>query len=446
MQGLRPGPSSLPASALGRRRVRGTAALAILALAAGSCSSAPPLVPTASAQAMSPAPSPTSAPSTPDASGSLTVTIPTPDGAPTTPAATSSASPASALLALASGDGVSTEWSPDGLHLLVRTATTNGPREAQRVDLFEQDGDFIRTYQGADDAIWLDVDRFLLYSWERRPISGGDWEIVYGPAGETRGSVLLGSVATDDLVDIDAPPRRGMSNRNGAAAVVVHEEALAASFVVWSPEDGLSDEHDGYPISWSLDGTALAVMHLTRGGNGREGWLEVLRWPAMETMVAARDVTVGPDARFDPTGRFLAFLDYGPLAVLDLASTSQSFIGVADEFVTRFAWLDAGRVATVTGDGSASAYDAEGNVTHTWEEVGDALVAAGDGSAVMFYYLEPEPTLGTDVVTIVRGPTQLRIKPPSPLWGPDPELAPGGSAVTLPTLINGSATLLLYRP
>ena len=150
-------------------------------------------------------------------------------------------------------------------------------------------------------STWLDDESFLVYSVVLTTSNDGyDF------------TAFRGSVSTSELEKADIPfdlsydsITSALGNGHGAIAFRTGDEYDGSCatdpcprFRVWST-NSVTEEQEGWPSAWSLDGNSLAVVrptpetamslgkHVLAAGNyGDSGWLEVANYPDLAPIYA----------------------------------------------------------------------------------------------------------------------------------------------------------------
>jgi hypothetical protein len=313
---------------------------------------------------------------------------------------------------LAASDTAGAEWSPDGRWLLVWDEVTNGTPAERHVSLDDVQGNLVRTISGEDPglldqrsiAVWLDARSFVV----------------------TRGGANdLGTVDSAALMPISPPPFTAGVTSSGHGALAYATSANldgAATYEVWTPTTGATPPRPGVPVSWSRDGTELAVWHWASGtGLHSSGWLEVVSWPDFGSIAADHQNEGLPFARFDPTGRYV-YNGY----VLDLATGTATTIRPSGE-VSSPVWNQASQLVFPSlVDGSAATYDVHGDRQSVVSNVGDSASASADGSTVALWFLAQQLP-----ITLLDQAGQRSFALPGSQQPPDPQLSPDGSGLVV---------------
>ncbi|MFI5259342.1 MAG: hypothetical protein ACHQ01_07015 [Candidatus Limnocylindrales bacterium] len=229
-------------------------------------------------------------------------------------------------------------WSPDGSRFAVIDAAQSGSGPMPptwTVHMFDRNGAAVATVDAAKFA-WVDSNHYVILRFaqsEGSPGSGA-YRAYFGLVG----SISLNSLGVCDWL---------VAGPSGAVALMLPWDGTITSppqYVVVDSNGAMSGPRSGYPISWSRDGSALAVIHpnlATPSGFGGSamGWVEVVG-PSGQSIAAARDVEAGtmmPAAAFSPDGMRVAFRDD------TAAATKGEQIGVLD--------IGSGRLNEISGFG-----------------------------------------------------------------------------------------------
>ena len=240
---------------------------------------------------------------------------------------------------------------------------------------------------------WVDDSSFLVYSSE---VSG---DVIEHAAWQ-------GSVSDPALKEVvipwfDAAPTTpiGLDNGHGAIAFPSGDESdgscgndACPRFKIWT-KSSVSEDIEGWPTAWSLDGTRLAVVrprpetgaadqgkHVLAAGNYFDaGWLEILNYPDLTPVYSNQNLLVADiDMAFSPSGEnVLAEMQDGSAdyAVVDLQT--QAIVKVPSVWPTL--WYGADELLSQTG-GDLVARSLDGTVIQRWKDVGDGpLAVSPDG-------------------------------------------------------------------
>jgi len=294
--------------------------------------------------------------------------------------------------------------------------------------LFDKAGDFIRDLDG-NRLVWVDSSRFVLSS-DSQPGAG-----------------FLGSTGSTTLTPIAANFSDPLSNNHGAVALTnLTSDPANWTFVVWTPS-GTSQAIKGEPEAWSTDGTKLAVWHYTTPGQGvggqPTGWVEVLSWPDLRSVVSIRHGSFGRQPMsFDPSGQFLLAPQSNDHSILNLATGAM--VGPTGTDVGGSpVWDQASDlVAPASGNdtGLVTTYPISGGPAVTQKGLGNTAVSSTDGSTILFYFSQE-----AGPVTLARRGVPRTIPVPGPVqpYQPDPDLSPDGSGVVIVCLVDSAEEVLL---
>lgn len=362
-----------PDSALKRARWF-FAALAVIGCASGTTSSpassgASIGLPTMSASpTVAPSASPTVAPSAPPTevpTATNPATGPTPSPS-TTPAPTQPPGKPGefAWRNIASGDGISADWAPDGQHVALQSP--------DGVDVFDQSGNLLASAPGVRDPFWISATTVDAYTTSSFPDTSqgdglGDFEMVPG---------VTIDVASPTPQPASLPCCYPVANGSGAVAITKYlpetDGLIRPQFAVW--EDGQETAaRDGRPLGWDLAGDKLVVFHPSEAGVFPDGWLEVVAWPNLSAVWESdpNKPSASSDVDFDGTGSYLAYpfiyqdgsgawlhdVIIANLATGDTASVRT----VSGVDVPRYTWNSSGQIIGVTDNGlKADTFSADG--------------------------------------------------------------------------------------
>jgi hypothetical protein len=218
-------------------------------------------------------------------------------------------------------------WAPDGSRFAVmdmRRSDSGSAHPAWTVDLFDRTGAAIGTVD-AEDFAWGDSNRYVVV---RSEVTG------YAP-GAAASRAYLGEIGSTKLMALGECDWL-LAGPSGAVVLLLPWDGTisAPPYYRVVSNGNAGQPQPGYPVAWSRDGSALAVVHpnlATPSGFGGSamGWLEVVG-PTGQSLAAARNVetsVVMPTAAFSPDGSKIAFRDDTQSAtkgeqigILDLAS------------------------------------------------------------------------------------------------------------------------------
>jgi len=299
-------------------------------------------------------------------------------------------------------------WSPNGRHILIARHQTNGPPQNQFVDVFDLNGDLVQTFQGYDEAVWLDDQQLVLTTWVRGP--GGS--ISYGKNGQPPASSLIVTLGGQP-VPIEQNLADGVSSGHGAIAFRTQKGTA-----VWTPDGHVTKSLSGYPARWSRDGTRLLIEHPIGDRPGNE-WPEIVDWPGLDDIAAHEAIQYsvgGGDINMDLTMSATWRWGAGDRSLKDA-----TFIDLASGKETRFdlsgplgrtAWGQDELMATTYPGSDATAYAVDGSIAGHWPNVGSEVYSSADGSTFVFLDDEgPSPEefnlLRNSTVEPMTSPSQL---------------------------------------
>ena len=359
------------------------------------------------------------------------------------PVASPTGSPRSLVIAgtpfanLGSSEG-GFDWSPTGEWILVRHGDTVSLIQASDISV-------VRSYEVPNefyaDSTWIDPTSFFVYS----SVTTSD---------HFTGTAWRGSVSSPDLAQTDIPwyheqngtDAIGLGNGHGAVAFrsgYANDQSCGGEcprFRIWS-DGSTSDEMEGWPTAWSLDGSRLAVVRpspqastslgkhvLAAGINFDSGWLEVLSYPALQPIYANRDIDVADiDMAFSPSGRYL-LAETDHYEVLDFET--QKVTQAPSDWPTY--WYGDDKLATLDGR-DLIAYSLDGAVADRWKDAGDGpLAASPDGRLLVTtdHFRTPK------YVSVVRDDQMSSFKMPDLVGLSDIDLV-------MPTPANGDRSIVL---
>lgn len=289
-------------------------------------------------------------------------------------------------------------WSPDGQKLMIHTGDANAPTADQVITLTDRDGQIVlATYHG-DFAIWVDSNTVLIYAWQRRP----------------DGTVSDFEDNEPDLVNIDtgattqvAIPSNAISNGHRSVAYT-NENGPASddTFQIWT-DGSASAPLNGRPLSWSRDGTRLVVWHYAEAAGGATGsrptgWLEVLQIPGGESIYADQTIRTDTLAQFDPSGRYVLYLDSYDANQSKVIDTTTSVVTVIHGNGSHAAWDSHSHLVVTDESRTARVYDPAGSELSIVADAGDLVVGSPDGAALALYFSEANIPVDTGRLTIMR--------------------------------------------
>jgi hypothetical protein len=274
--------------------------------------------------------------------------------------------------------GVSPHWSPDGSYLLLEE------QDVTALVLVAADGRQIGSYDGYIEPTWLTDDTFVAYNASSMPS---------GPQKQVTAQAMLGNATDGTSSVIDFPCCDPVGNGHGSAAVSWSLPYLHGvpqpQFSVWS--DGVvTDPQAGLPIAWSPNGDKLVVAHPVTQQTITDGWMEVVRWPGLESIFEGdRSSETGLKTPFDRTGNYVAHagvIGSGDNAVGSV-DVSNLDTGVVTQIPTlgnhmSFAW-DANGYVLVSDFNGLTAYTPDGASVVNTPFSGTIVSGAADGSTVL---------------------------------------------------------------
>ena len=251
--------------------------------------------------------------------------------------------------------GGNVAWSPKGTRVAVSAGASGA---APSVSIIDPTGRVEDQFEVFDFA-WLDEDTYIA--------TNG----ISGPSGATGFTTFTGSVGSAARPSIPGSYWQIVAGPAGVVALKLNETG-SDRYVIWS-RSGVSSPRDGVPVTFSSDGSLLAVVHYPRaccaGLPSPEPTkapgpttLDIVRTDSGESVRVTGDVAwgYGLPVDFGPDGRTVAYrLDYatGPeeVGVLDIA-TGQVWAlpgqpdTVADGIL---AWTDSTHLAVRSSNASA---------------------------------------------------------------------------------------------
>ncbi len=243
-------------------------------------------------------------------------------------AASPSSAPTPTVRVIGSGTAASDPWSTDGRFFALDEVGNTMREQGVGVRLYARDGTLLRTMPGSDLA-WTGARTFLV-----RPASAS-------------GAILAGSVDSGELMPSANTTMTGLAapGNRVAALELPWSDPTRAQFAIWQ-SGKRGSPRPGIPLAWSPSGSLLAVVHVTRIGQGTgaddAGWLEVLRLPDLTPAAVVRSPLVSDRGApvFDATGAHLvwswASAAGAGAAILDLASGQVTTLDVGG--VESIAW------------------------------------------------------------------------------------------------------------
>lgn len=316
------------------------------------------------------------------------------------------------------------------MHLVLERSEVNGPATDQFVDVLDASGELVQTFQGYDEALWLDNAHLVLTTWQRSCDGNGPCE-----TDQEHGTSAVAALG-EQPVPVATDLAGGVSNGHGAVAFQTDK-----GMAVWTADGRVSRSIPGYPRQWSSDGTRLDVEHPLNDSPG-DSWPQIVSWPGLTTL--ASDETVryrdgggaidqeltraatwewSPDTSTPtPVNAHIVNLDTGkitPLAALP-APLGRSAWGDNELLVT-----------TYPGDG-ATAYGIDGSALGSWSDLGFEIDVVAGGTAYALSDDEQWP----DRVNVLRGNQVERLTAPGQLVGGGYSivLAPDGSKLVVVAL------------
>ncbi len=217
------------------------------------------------------------------------------------------------------------------------------------------------------------------------------------------------------------------------------------SYLVW--QDGaFGERHDGFPQTWSSDGSMLALLHQFGRVRGPGGWLSVVTGPDDRKIFADAPPFATGDAAFDPTGQYVAYSTDsggGPsdpdwsvfVRVVDLHT--QTYVDLPSGVYGGFYWNSDGTISIVDPDTLlARTYDPTGSPVAADNVPYRGAVGSVDGSTVVYWDVDGSvPRLAV----IRNGVTQTM---ETPFDDFSVHVAPDGSEIAITSRAGSPQTFL----
>lgn len=407
--------------------------------------------PSPSATTLQPTPQPSSSPSEAAASASASQPSGGDGGATPEPKATASPTPVSAgtsgpvtPISVSDLAGWPIAWAPDGHHLLLVQVTT-GWQGGSQIQIRDAAGRLTGSTIGSA-AAWVDSTTIAIAtasSGHGSPVGGSTVELVDVTGHQI--AILPGSYASPDTTQgVDGGVLVGSGTGQLAVVVQSGPSFYGATYITWSGHS-VTASRQGVPVSFSQDGSKLAVIHPVYGPGGSlgedlAGSLEIVSVPGMHSLasfphlrIVARSNGVQPDlatSAFSPDGSSLLVSE----TLVDLTQGTSTKVGAGG-------WLPDGTLVTASNGqvlrwhGTRSSADARfpaGGIVETSRQ-GDVVEYFTDGRAPVF--LSANGSLSRLSIPGVASIGDLLISPD----GREVALegrAPGGTTVTVVTRVK----------
>lgn len=338
-------------------------------------------------------------------------------------------------------------WSADGQHILVVRTSVNDPASSQFVDVFDRDGNLIQTFQGYDDAVWLDSERIALSVYKRASGQIVSQERV----GIPEASSFVARLGSNDVEAVDANLAYARSNGHGALAIMtcwICRRGVGwyreVAYQIWTWEGGLTAKQRGAPYAWSRSGDRLLVEHPLESGPTRDSWWEIVTWPGLDRYARGGGVF---DADFTRSARWYGDGEGVPGRI----EVTKLLTGRQESFENPYesgnaAWDADGRlVLTDYESGEATAHALDGSVLDRWDRVGNYVSTSADHSTLVFWYWDQldEP----QVLSVLKDTELTSVTTPAPFFvGFDAvHVSPDGSAMVIVCYLAGQERALLFR-
>jgi len=341
----------------------------------------------------SPTPSPSPSPS-PSASASAVSQLPPPSVVPwqsgylATPTVAATPSPIAVSPTPAprgpsrTVEGKSAVWAPDGAHFATSIAGEN---------IYGADGSLVRQCQFSSPR-WLDADHVMGIGGDQEPYRAFICDIHDG---------------TTSTIDLPEPPVEVLANGHGTVAISWPRDNAWPDqhydYVVWS--DGVSTKpRDGYPQAWSSDGSRLALLHQFGRVRSPGGWVSVVSWPGLRSLLNDSPPWASGYVYFDPSCQHVGY---------DTSSDTEEVVRVADLSTGNFVdlpgsnrdsewWTADGLISIVGSTPLTTSYEPDGTLVGTTTSPGRVAVASADGSTVVFGDWDNSTGNLTPYVTVLR--------------------------------------------
>jgi hypothetical protein len=191
----------------------------------------------------------------------------------------------------------------------------------------------------------------------------------------------------------------GLDNGHGAIAFPSGDEYAGSCdndscprFKIWT-KTSVSEEIEGWPTAWSLDGTRLAVVrpmpeigtaklgtNVVAAGNYFDaGWLEVLSYPDLKSVYSNRDIYVADiDMAFSPSGDNLLVENENESTLYEVVNLDLQTLTPAP-YDDRTYWYGDDELVTQAGS-NIVAHALDGTVVQRWNDAGGGpLGTSADG-------------------------------------------------------------------
>lgn len=318
---------------------------------------------------------------------------------------------------IASGDGISALWAPDGRHVAIQIPGG--------IEVFDASGNSVGTAAGVRDPFWLTASTVEAYNASAFPQTSptgdgiSDFEMVAGIAID---------VGNPTPVPVTVPCCYPLANGAGAVALTRYlppadSGLVRPQYVVW--QNGQESEtRDGMPVGWDLAGDKLVVSHPTVAAFDPMGWLEVVSWPDGATLFVSDQNEAVPfnGSEFDSSGAYLAYPYFyrdnsgvwqHQVKIADLTSGAVS--GVIAGGGDGFTWNGDGQIMALSNGGlNDGTFTTDGTkVDQQKLPVPTGFTGSGDYATLVSHQVDSNEDL-TNLVAYRDG-TSAELKPPSPV-------------------------------
>jgi hypothetical protein len=211
---------------------------------------------------------------------------------------------------------------------------------------------------------------------------------------------IVWDFASDSSQQIDLPSdyQYGVASGHGTVAFAWAIDndwpATHYNYAVWDGAS-LTAPREGFPASWSPDGSSLAVTHAFPP-NRDGGWVSVVSWPGQDVQFSDAAPFATYDVHFDPSVQYIAFDTYTTnrpgkflTRLVNLRDATTVDIDRPNASGGFAYWNADSQLAVIEPQTTIHLYSLDGKLLSTYSAPYPIAVGTSDGSTVAFFANEP---------------------------------------------------------